>query len=108
MGKMHILQLWDSTRGGYIPVHIRMHVQQYSLSFVAAMWKEMEWPSCVGGEVCLRASWCGGSLVEAGSQQLAGVSIRENVRECQIFLGMYWNSTEGFLSLTHPCVRPSE
>lgn len=57
----------------------------------------------VAGEMCLRASRHAGNLVQAVSQQLAGVSIWENVRGCQIFLGVHLNGAEGFPSLRRLC-----
>lgn len=58
---------------------------------------------CVGGKLCLRASWQAGNLVQAVSQQLTGASVWENVRGCQIFLGSCWNGAEGFHSLRCLC-----
>lgn len=58
---------------------------------------------CVGGKLCLRASWQAGNLVQAVSQQLTGVSVWEDVRGCQIFLGSCWNGAEGFHSLRCLC-----
>ena len=34
-------------------------------------------PACVGGGMCLRASWRAGNLVQAVSQQLTGASVWE-------------------------------
>lgn len=85
-------------------VGVSGHVHMHALwGLLAEYSKRGNGHVCIGGEMCLRAAWHAGKLVQAVSQQLAGVSVRENARRCQVFLVMHWNGTEGFLSLRCLC-----
>lgn len=93
-GKVHILHLWDNISGRCLWAL----THAYSARFFARILRGTG-QARVGGQMCLRALWHAGNLVQTVSQQLAGVSVWENVRGRQIFLGVYLNGTEGFPSL---------
>lgn len=80
----------------------RLHMHTLR-GFLPEYWKRGNGQARVGGQMCLRALWHAGNLVQTVSQQLAGVSVWENIRGRQIFLGVHLNGTEGFPSLRCLC-----